>query len=272
MWQRLTALRFCLIGAGRTGSLVAMTLIRQGVQYLTLIDPDVVEQPNLDAMDAVTERDLGQSKVAALAEHLGHDLPHARITALPQSIMTIEARELAKSADVLVCCVDDDVARLVSGALACCYTKPLLDIGTGVFHHQHATPQVYFSDQTTPQSLRPRRVLGADVRLILPHDGCLLCWGGVADPQAAFQRWRSSQPRRPWHAERAGSLRSLNAIAAHLGVRLLEDLIAGQLTRSVWCRFEMDEHGLPSLQHLPLRRRSSCPLCARQGIGDLLGR
>jgi hypothetical protein len=272
IWQRLTALRFCLIGAGRTGSLIAMTLARQGVQSLTMIDPDVVERPNLDAMDALTTHDLGRRKVTALTKKLRHALPRTHITALPQSIMSTEARLLAKSADVLICCVDDDAARLVSGALACCYVKPLLDIGTGIFHHQLPAPQAHASYKIVPQPTHARRVLGADVRLILPNDGCLLCWGGVANPHRAIQHWRTGQPRRPWHTERAGSLRSLNAIAAHLGVRLLEDLVTGRLTQSVWLRFETDDRGMPSLQHLPARRRSACPLCALQGIGDLLGR
>lgn len=61
-------------------------------------------------------------------------------------------------------------------------------------------------------------------------------------------------------------------MAAHLGLRLLEDLVAGRLTRSVWLRFETDAHGIPTLRHLLARRRLTCALCARQGMGDLFGR
>ena len=268
VWQRLTSLTFCLIGAGRTGSLVAATLAKQGVRTLCLLDPDIVERHNLDAMDAVTERDLGRHKVRAIAENLQHDLPYTQITAFPHSVLTTEARMLAKTADVLICCVDDDTARVVSAALACCYEKPLLDIGTGIFT-QHSRPQEALG----------RRRMGADIRLILPGDGCLLCWGGVANPDEALQQWRTvvaansteNLPRRPWQHERAGSLRSLNATAAHFGIRLLEDLIAGRLTQSRWLRLEVDDHGLPSLHSLPGRILPSCALCALVGTGDLLG-
>ncbi|MFQ5859850.1 MAG: hypothetical protein ACE5LU_30005, partial [Anaerolineae bacterium] len=116
------------------------------------------------------------------------------------------------------------------------------------------------------------RRMGTDVRLILPGDGCLLCWGGVANPQTALAQWRTGQqPRRRWNEERAGSLRSLNAIAAHIGVRLLEDLVAGRVTQSVWHRFEVDERGIPRLRSVSSSRRPACPLCSPLGIGDLLG-
>lgn len=208
VWQRFTSLSFCIIGTGRTGSLVATTLAKQGVRTLSLIDPNVVESHNLDAMDAVNERDIGRFKAEAIAENLKRDLPHVQITALPQSVMTAEARMLVKTADILVCCVDDDGARLVTGALACCYEKPLLDIGTGIFDEDSNQP----SAVSNPQPTTRNRQMGADVRLILPGDGCLLCWGGVANPQEALERWQTKQPRRPWYEERAGSLRSLNAL------------------------------------------------------------
>jgi hypothetical protein len=271
VWQRLRSLRYGLIGAGRTGSLIAETLGKYGVRHLSLLDPDALELHNLDAMDAVTAHDLGRYKVEALAENLHRDLPHVQITTAPHSVLTSEAAQLAKTADVLICCVDDDAARLATGALACCYTKPLLDIGSGIF--REASPQP--GQHAAPG---PRR-MGADVRLIVPGDGCLLCWGGVAQPRDAVQRWRTAAtapgvplPRRPWQTERAGSLRSLNAVAAHLGLRLLEDLVAGRVSQSAWVRFEVDDRGMPALHTLPARRRLSCAFCGLLGSGDSLRR
>jgi tRNA A37 threonylcarbamoyladenosine dehydratase len=46
VWQRLISLSFCIIGTGRTGSLVATTLAKHGVRSLNLIDPDIVERHN----------------------------------------------------------------------------------------------------------------------------------------------------------------------------------------------------------------------------------
>lgn len=273
VWQRLTSLNFCIIGTGRTGSLVATTLAKHGVHNLTLVDPDVLELHNLDAMDGVTERDLGRFKAQAIAKNLQQDLPHAHVEASPVSIITVEGRRPVKSADVLVCCVDDDASRLVIGGLASCYEKPLLDIGTGIFNGE-SNQRSALSPQSPATS---QRRMGADVRLILPGDGCLLCWGGVANLPGALERLRSEiavgrsvgQPRRPWHEERAGSLRSLNSIAAHLGIRLLEDLVASRLRRSVWLQLQSDENGIPSIRSLPASRHSGCNFCSLLGIGDL---
>lgn len=273
VWQAFTSLNFCIIGTGRTGSLVATTLAKAGVRNLTLLDPDILEPHNLDAMDSVTESNIGQFKAQAIAKNLRQELPHINIEATIMSIINGQARTAVKSADVLICCVDDDAARLVTGALAACYEQPLLDIGTGIFIEGRDQGSVT-SNQRSGQS---HRRLGADVRLILPGDGCLLCWGGVANSDETLGQLQTDLPagqsrrQRAWHEERAGSLRSLNAVAAHLGVRLLEDLVAGHLKQSVWLRFEMDEQGMPSTQSLPARRRTPCALCSVLGIGDLLG-
>lgn len=258
VWQSLTSLRYCIIGAGRTGSLVATTLTKEGVHHLCLMDPDVLERHNLDAMDAVSERDIGRFKAEVVAESLRRERPGLQIRVLAQSVMGVEARACIKDADVLVCCVDDEAARLAVGALACCYLKPLLDIGTGVF------------DSRWPAAGEPRRVLGADVRLIVPGDGCLRCWGGLTGAPEAWARWRRGEARRRWDEERSGSLRSLNEIAAHLGLRLLEDWTAGRRAQSGWVQFEMDAQGTPALHAEPAQRLPACPLCATMGLGDRL--
>jgi len=174
-WRTLTELALCVIGVGRTGSLVAGSLAKEGVQRLTLVDGDILERHNLDSMDAVHETDVGQFKVKAVADNLRKDFPEIHITSLPQSVITMEAVMLVKEADVLICCVDNDAARLVAGALACVYAKPLLDIGTGILHRETA----------------PTQEMGADIRLILPGEGCILCYGGLANLEGFFGMGRA---------------------------------------------------------------------------------
>ncbi|MBI4636257.1 MAG: hypothetical protein HY727_07890 [Candidatus Rokubacteria bacterium] len=71
----------------------------------------------------------------------------------------------------------------------------------------------------------------------------------------------------PWHQQRAGSLRSLNQIAAHLGLRLLEDFVGERLDRSVWLRVEFDHQGMLRQEILSPPGRA-CALCAQVGLGD----
>jgi len=242
-------LRFVLVGAGRNGSLMASSLMHAGVRHLTLMDPDIMELHNLDAMDGVTEADIGHPKAEALAQGLRRadgSGPRAVVCSVvtPRGIATLRA------ADVIISCVDDDGARLATAMVAALYMKPLLDIGSGIMR------------------TAGERQMGGDVRLVLPGEGrCLACFGGLARMQDIEALLRNRTIERPWNAERAGSLRSLNQINVHLGLRLLEDLFAGEVERSTWLRLTW-QGNVPSIEEIVPPTRRDCPLCQCEGMGD----
>ncbi len=157
---------------------------------------------------------------------------------------------------MVICCVDNPTARLATAFLAALYLKPLLDIGTGILR--------------TPDGRR----MGADVRLVLPGH-CLLCLGGIPgmeEAPARLQGWHAgdaldSDPV-AWWRQRAGSLRSLNQLAAAAALRLLEELARGTLRRSTWLHFEFSEEGIPALEERLAERDLSCGLCALSAAGD----
>lgn len=254
-WQRLSQLHYAVIGCGRTGSLVAHTLVRNGVHHLTLIDPDEVELHNLDS-DGFLPDHLGQPKVNALSAGLRLINPLARIDALPESVTSATALPALKEADVLICAVDHDGARWACGLVASLYLKPMLDVGTGILPTAQAGQQ-----------------MGADVRWIVPGEHCLLCMGGVARPEhvavvheGALQELRYQQTRN-WRQERAGSLRSLNQVAVGLALRMLEDYLASRLQTSLWLRVTYDK-AIPSIQQMSLADSTPDCLCHLAGGGD----
>lgn len=61
--------RIAVVGAGSVGSQAADSLVRTGIQHVTLIDPDVVSAPNL-SRSVYRRDDIGRCKVDALADHL----------------------------------------------------------------------------------------------------------------------------------------------------------------------------------------------------------
>lgn len=257
-WRRLVALRYGVVGCGRNGSLLVQSLASGGVQHLSLVDPDRLEEHNLGEMVGVGEADLGRPKARALAHNLSLSYPWTDPVPIVASVTARRTLTALLGCDGLFCCADNDGARLATGVLASLYLKPLLDIGTGVLH-----PDPYGRPQ-----------MGADVRLILPGDGCLLCWGGVANTAEAHQALTSTQTergfqsRRDWRMERAGSLRSLNQIAVGLAMRLWEELVAERQRQSLWLRLAFDGEGAPHLQTLPRQGRPDCPLCQWVGVGD----
>jgi len=291
IWRRLVVLRIGIVGCGRTGSLVAATLARLGVRQITLIDPDLVELHNLGEMDVVTGDDVGKAKAAAIADRLRPQTPRSSAILLPiiAPITAPAAREAAKECDVLFCCADNDAARLATAVIATLYHKVLIDIGTGVFFHTtggddaegRGARQIARSNaaaQTTLPSSSPSpapRRMGGDVRLILPADGCLLCAGNLANYQQAVEDLCNH--RQPvavgadWRRQRAGSLRTLNQLAAALGVQMLQDLVAERVSATTWAQVECDEVGKLEVSYPAERRQSeqrACALCAKGGLGD----
>jgi predicted ThiF/HesA family dinucleotide-utilizing enzyme len=269
-WQRLVRLRIAIIGCGRTGSLVAVTLARLGVRQLILIDPDVVEEHNLGEMDTVTHADLGKPKAEAIVTNLHSVInPQQELVAILSSVTAESALAACKRADVLFCCADNDVARLVAAILATLYHKVLVDIGTGI-HFTASDNQI-----RNPQSAIRNRTMGADVRLILPGDGCLLCRGNLTNYNQAVENLCNHRPpvdlETTWSRQRAGSLRSLNQLAAGLGVHMLQELVTERIQQSVWARVEFDESGHLAVQYPPTQPSTdipACALCAKAGLGD----
>jgi hypothetical protein len=264
IWRRIAGLNLVISGCGRTGSLVGATLARLGAQSLALIDPDRVEEHNLGEMDLVGDEALGLPKVDALAPYLEEVTGHLddHFSALPLPISHQSALDACLKADVIFSCADNDAARLTAATVATLNHKVLVDVGTGI----------HFADIRNPKSRIRNRVMGADVRLILPGDGCLLCRGNITQYARAIQDVISNRGATPdigWQAQRAGSLRSLNQIAAGFAVQMLQDLVAERIQNSLWAHIECDNSGRFSIAYPAFSTTNpSCPLCAKTGQGD----
>ena len=108
-----------------------------------------------------------------------------------------------RQADLIISCVDHDGARLVAAFVATAYHRLHLDVATGV----HVTP----GDAAGLTNGAGRRNMGADVRLVVPGAGCLLCYGGLRDFGAAMRNVLAPEAvgASPidWSTQRAGSSR-----------------------------------------------------------------
>jgi len=256
-WLRLTHLHYGIVGVGRSGSLLAQALAAGwGIERLTLIDPDIMERHNLGEMTGVTEDDLGQAKAEVLANRLrSREQSRPAIATVASSITHLPALHTVQACDVMFGCLDHDGARLALAALAVLFSKPYVDLATGI----HGTGD--------------HRRMGADVRLVVPGEPCLLCLG-LADPIGARRMLASADAEqvsyagRDWRQERAGSLGSLNQLAVLLGLRLWEDFVAERITASTWAHVEFDQSGRLSVAYPPLTTGVHCPLCPLQGLGE----
>lgn len=249
-FQKLRRSTVAVVGTSRTGSHAAQMFAAIGVRRLVLIDPDDIEIHNLDSMIGVTEEDIGESKAVALARHLIKFRSDLAVTAVTKSLLTETAIQSLVDADLVVTCVDQDAPRLKAASICRELIVPHLDIGTGV------------------RAVEGTIERAADVRLLLPRQGCVACVGGIRRLAEAEDEIRAPEgslpthPPRPWNADgRIGSLTTLNSVAASLGVQSWLDLLAGNTSGSVWHRLRWPIGGTFETQGGQVSGAAGCRRC-----------
>lgn len=169
---RLARTHICVVGAGSVGSIVLECLARTGWEEITVVDPDCVEEKNLDRLIYADRHCLGLRKAEVAAAHLRRVATAARpvIRAVPLSIRTERAYRLTADADVIISCVDNAEAREVLNHIAYSNCLPLIDGGVLVDSGH--------------------RLLSAkwDVHLVGPDMRCLRCRGRYTSSDARDER------------------------------------------------------------------------------------
>ncbi len=160
--NKIARLKVGIVGLGSVGCIVAEAMARIGVERLTLIDPDKVENHNLDRLMYGSTKDVGKYKVklAARAMRRSATAEHIEITTLPSSIQTEPAYKAALDCDILFSCVDRPVPRDVLNYIAQAHLIPVIDGGIAV-----ETTQT--KDQLHSAHWR--------AHLVTPYHQCLRC-------------------------------------------------------------------------------------------------
>jgi len=155
--------RAAIIGLGGGGSHIAQQLSHLGVGDFLLIDPDAVEDTNLNRLIGATQHDVavGAAKVSIATQLIAGVNPCAKICAETMRWQTCATA--LRSCDVIFGCVDSIGERAQLETAARRYLIPYIDIGMDV-HRSEAG----FS-------------IGGQVALSLPGGPCLRCMGIVND-------------------------------------------------------------------------------------------
>ena len=130
----IARLKVGIVGLGSVGCIVAEAIARIGIAQVTLIDPDKVEEHNLDRLLYGAVSDVGRLKVdlAAQAMRRNATADQLQITALPVSIHNEVAYRAALDCDILFSCVDRPVPRDVLNYIAQAHLIPVIDGGIAV--------------------------------------------------------------------------------------------------------------------------------------------
>lgn len=166
--QRLLGqLRVGVVGAGGTGSAVVEMLVRLGVGYVTVWDPDEIDETNITRIHGSVATDVGTMKVDVASRLASEAETGTKVLGVPSSVVNRAGIEGLSKSDVIFGCTDDHAGRLVLSRLAYRYLVPVIDCGVVV---DSADGEI-------------RGVTGR-VSVMAPGEPCLVCRGQV-DPAVA---------------------------------------------------------------------------------------
>jgi ThiF family protein len=129
--QRLRASTVAVIGAGGTGSAAIGTLARAGVGCIIAVDPDHIEESNLERLHGGTLEDVKakRHKVAVARNYVRQIDPSIKFIALVGSLPQKEILDAVVHADVVLGCTDQQHSRLALSDIAFRFRLPALDCG-----------------------------------------------------------------------------------------------------------------------------------------------
>lgn len=250
--------RIAVVGLGGLGSFVALELAYLGVGHLTLIDPDCIENSNLNRLIGAGPHDIGRHKVDVFRELIERVAPDVGVTAVSAPLLDDTALDHAKAADLLLGCVDGHGARLSLNHLSIRYLIPLIDAGTGARPGTGSHPAK----------------LGGQVQVVAPGFGCLECRGFIQARQAAYDLAPPGvQEYERAHGygteEAAPSVIFLNGVVASMQVALAVRILSAEPGH---------EHGVSKLLIYDAQAQrtftagvSYSPECATCGIDGVAG-
>lgn len=128
----LRRLRFGVIGAGGTGSLVCQQLAHLGASWVTVIDPDVVDETNLNRLVGSVPADVGHPKVDVAARMMRAINPDITVTPLRADIVDEDAAKLLTTFDLVLLCTDSHASRAVVNQAAYQHLVPAIDMGVSI--------------------------------------------------------------------------------------------------------------------------------------------
>ena len=127
----LGRLRVAVVGCSGTGSPVIEQLVRLGVGELVLVDPDHVEERNLNRILGATMEDAHEErlKVDVLKEHVRRIGLGTRVHSFPASLEDRDAMRAVAASDLVIGCMDGVSGRHMLSRVARYYLLPYVDVG-----------------------------------------------------------------------------------------------------------------------------------------------
>ncbi|MGI8813311.1 MAG: HesA/MoeB/ThiF family protein [Pyrinomonadaceae bacterium] len=129
--QVLRHLSIAVVGCSGTGSIVVEQLARLGVGRLLLVDPDCVEEKNLNRIVNSGKKDayLSRPKVHVLAEAIANMGLGQEVVPIHGNLIDAQSIKQVAECDIVFGCMDGAEGRHWVNRIASFYTMPYFDVG-----------------------------------------------------------------------------------------------------------------------------------------------
>ena len=142
--EKVKKARFLVVGAGALGNEVLKNLALLDVGHVTVTDFDEIEFSNLTRSVLFREEDIGRNKAEVAAEKTKEINPSVDIKALSLDIIYELGLSHFYEADVVICCVDNRLARLFINRYAFLFGKTWIN---GAIENLMGRLEVYSRDK-----------------------------------------------------------------------------------------------------------------------------
>lgn len=247
--RAIERLRVAVVGLGGTGSIIAQQLVHLGVRDFILIDPDVVEETNLNRVVGSTEADVTRPKVDVAAEAIRRFAPSARVTCVRDDVIRSRTARAMTEADFIFGCTDSHGSRAVLQQVSYQYLIPCIDMGSTITTNAGTLTGIF-----------------GRVQLLSPSLACLNCSGLLdseevrRDMMSAFER--QLDPYITGERVPAPAVISINGTVSSLAVTMFMAVVTGIPSRARHLVYNALNSTLRNVRAAPA---DNCYICSRSG-------
>lgn len=174
----LASLRVAIVGLGGTGAFIATELAHLGVDNFFLIDPDFVEETNLNRLVGATPEDRGTPKVDLFARRIQAINPDAECDVAVADVVDDAFAKRLLDTDFIFLCTDSHASRAVVNQIAYQYLIPSIDMGVAIHTRDGKVTHVVGRTQMLSSGM-----------------ACLVCAGWINSSQVRIEMMTAEQRR-----------------------------------------------------------------------------
>ena len=245
----ISTLRILVIGAGGTGSVTVQQLAYLGACDITVIDPDNVEESNLNRLVGAGPDDIGSPKVEIARRAVHFVNPAAKVQAIVGDIVDEAMADMIAGFDFVFLCTDSHASRAVAGQAAYQFLVPTIDMGVSI----------------TVSAGKITHITGR-VQMLSPGLPCLSCTGALDASEIRREMLTPEQcnadPYVQGRREPQPAVVSLNSTMASLGMTMF---MAAVTAVPAQARFQMYDGIRGTTRNATAARQPACVVCSCDG-------